>query len=198
MSLLLDFLFPQTDLSNLNLLPTQPIKHFSHHSLDGVISVFKYQGSVKNNIIDLKFNFVYELAPRLASVISNRLFTDFPNILRYWQENNFTLVPIPLHPLRQNWRGFNQSELICQYLSISLNLDYQSNILIRHKNTRPQTKITNKLHRQSNLATSFKLLDSNYQRIILVDDVCTTGATLISAASVFPKKSNLWGLTIAG
>jgi len=198
MSLILDLLFPPTDLACLNLLPTQPVKYLPHRSLDGVISIFKYQGPVKKTLIDLKFNFVSELASRLAIIAANRVLLDFPNILHYWQENNFVLVPVPLHPSRQNWRGFNQSELICRHLSSSLNLDYQPNILIRSKNTRPQTKIKDKLLRQSNLVASFKLLHHQFSHVILVDDVYTTGATLTSAASVFPEKSNLWGLTIAG
>ena len=195
MSLILDLLFPKTNLSPLKLLATQPVKYSPNNRLDGVVSLFKYHGSIKEILTDIKFNFVSEPCSRLADIIFDRLQINFPNIVHYWQENNFILAPIPLHPRRQNWRGFNQSELLCQYLSPLLKLNYQ-NLLIRQKNTLAQSLLP-KSSRHKNTSSAFILQQPVSGNFILVDDVYTTGATLNSAASVFSKESILWGLTLA-
>ena len=93
------------------------------------------------------------------------------------------LVPVPLHPKREKWRGFNQSfELI-------KNLDWQIVPAIkRTRNTKPQAELA-RYERLENLNGAFtvhpsalpKLLN---KKIILVDDVCTTGTTLSECARV--------------
>lgn len=198
MSLILDFLFPRPDLKILDSLPTNPVKYLPNSKLEGVVSVFKYDGPLKMIISDLKFEFVSSLADQLTSTVTARLYQDFPNIVKYWQDNHFIIVPIPLHRRRQNWRGFNQSQLISQRLSILLNLPIIPDIISRKTYTNPQAKIKDKSQRKANIDSSFILLNGNYSKIILVDDVCTTGSTLESAASVFSDDANIWGLTIAG
>lgn len=165
--------------------------------------MFRYHGPIKNIIADLKFSYVTDLVPTLANLLTYGLVNKYAHILNYWQQNNYALIPIPLHDHRYNWRGFNQSELICQKLATELNLKISSNLLIRTQNTIPQTSIRDRRLRRYNTQMSFafnqSLLNSvKFSNFILVDDVYTTGSTIRSAISVLPSNSHVWVLTLAG
>jgi ComF family protein len=209
MSIILDTIFPRCcyrcHSSGWYLCPEcqeflkcRPIKHSPTSRLDGTLSLFRYHSYLKAIIKDLKFGFVTDLIPEIISFTIPKIENNYPKLLRYWQENKFSLVPIPLHPFRHSWRGFNQSAEIGQKLSLKLNLSYHPEILTRVKNTLPQTKIRDKLVRRSNTSSSFRLCCDKYKNIILFDDVYTTGSTLSSAASVFPGDTAIWGFTLAG
>ena len=162
------------------------------------LSLFRYHGAIKKLITALKFDFVTDVIPEITDFMSQSIISKYPNLLDYWQSKSYVLTPIPLHPSRYNWRGFNQSELICHELSKNLKLNYDPKIISRTKNTQAQTSFKDKLLRKNNIADSFSMIDDKYQNIILFDDVYTTGSTITSAKSVFPKKSQIWTLTIAG
>ena len=203
MSILLDILFPRYCFGchhhGYYLCPICRSKIILKSIKPGDrLSLFRYNGPIKTIITELKFNFVSDVASEMAEFIAISIVTKYPNLLSYWQEKNFVLTPIPLHPRRQNWRGYNQSELVCHHLSQQLKLGYDSHVLVRAKYIVPQTKIHDKLLRRQNTISSFKLINNKYQNIILFDDVYTTGSTIRSAKSVFPKNTQIWTLTIAG
>ena len=215
MSLLLDLIFPRTCyschhpgrylcLNCQSKLIVRSIKYHKSGNIEGHLPLFHYHQPLKPMIQDLKFKFVSDLIPEISLLISRTLKTNFPHLLEYWQKEKFILVPIPLHPHRQNWRGFNQSELIVHELSPLINLNYQ-HLLIRHIDTPPQTSIKDKSARHTNISSAFHLDNQSFsqshwenQNIILFDDVYTTGSTIRSAATIFPKSSKIWALTIAG
>lgn len=96
---------------------------------------------------------------------------------------NFVLCPIPLHPLKQLQRGFNQSMLLANALSQHLNIPCSS-LLKRQFYTLTQTFLT-KEYRIKNMFNVFAVTDKNLVEnkvILLVDDICTTGSTLREAA----------------
>lgn len=113
------------------------------------------------------------------------------------------LVPIPMFRLRENQRGFNQSDLIGSKIARALGLNYGSDYFIKQKTTLSQTGLK-KTKRLKNIRGSFKI-NSKHQNqpktktLIIFDDVFTTGATLREAAKVAKRAGwkRVWGITIA-
>lgn len=170
---------------------------------NGSISLFPYNSAIKDAIHDLKYNFVTDIVGEIAQIMYQNLNSNFPNLLQYWQKENFILVPVSLSDFRNNWRGFNQSVLICQAFSQVSGLDYNPDILIRTRNNPPQVSMNKKIDRLNNSVDLFRLSSDLIipQNIIVFDDVCTTMSTLKSAARPIVdsgKISEIWALSLAG
>lgn len=137
-------------------------------------------GTTRELIHRLKYNRERRLAELLGQWLAEgfrdeRLMDFHPNLL----------VPVPLHALRRREREFNQSELIARSASKRLGIPCRE-ILVRQRHTDTQTQFDRR-HRMENLRDAFKLRKNvrvNEQRIVLVDDVLTTGATLDECARV--------------
>jgi len=91
------------------------------------------------------------------------------------------LVPVPLHPARQRERGYNQSECLARAVGAVLDIPVVCQLLRRVRNTPSQTDLGRE-QRQHNVLRAFvaDAAPPADQRILLVDDVCTTGSTLES------------------
>lgn len=162
------------------------------YGLDGLASGFYHQGPIKKAIHLLK----YRLITNLQESLSEKLMVSLKN-----QEVSFkglTVVPVPLFPLRERKRGFNQAKVIAEPLASNLDLELNTKLLARVKNTATQVKLTEK-ERQENLKNAFEAVGIVPKKIVLVDDVFTTGATLFNAAAVLKKAGadEVWGLTLA-
>jgi ComF family protein len=98
--------------------------------------------------------------------------------------DSICLVPVPLYKKRQKQRGFNQSELLAWQLSRLINIKTETKLLRRIRNTGSQQEL-NKTERKKNVAGAFqavsKMAFAN-RHVILIDDVCTSGSTLIECA----------------
>lgn len=100
-----------------------------------------------------------------------------------WKTAVDVVIPIPLHPQRKKARGYNQSALLAKRFGKQLSLHVREESLCRVKNTPPQVNL-NAIDRQNNMYQAFIVKDDmiDGQNILLIDDVCTTGATMASAA----------------
>lgn len=174
------------------------------NSLDGLWSLGVYGGALRSAITQLKYKWVRVLAEELIDLVVQYWAFYQPFILdkiKRSQGKGWVVVPVPLHALRQRWRGFNQSALIGQSLSKRLGLDY-SDVLKRTRFTKPQVGLKGKL-RQENIkgafaiTSDFKPQTMNY--VLLIDDVWTTGSTLRECAKVLKKAGakQVWALTLA-
>lgn len=106
--------------------------------------------------------------------------------IRAWEAD--ALIPIPLHPGRRRRRGFNQAELVARGLGKRLEIPVCSRLLVRVKRTRPQKELSDR-ERRSNLKNAFQVVknDVRLKKVILVDDIYTTGSTMDAAAEVLFK-----------
>jgi len=178
------------------------IKFDKSKPLTGLIVASYYNNPLlKQAVLKYKYNFIKDLAKPLSYLIIKKL-SDHP--LRKSIFKTCLLVSVPLHKKRLRWRGFNQSELLAQEISQEFNLPLANNFLVRRKNTCPQTGITCASDRKANIKEAFQP-NSNFKNnfknknIILVDDVCTTGATLEECAKTLKplEPKSIWGLVIA-
>jgi ComF family protein len=108
------------------------------------------------------------------------------------------LLPIPLAEGRAYVRGYNQAELIAQAISRRTDIPVEKNILYRIKTRRPQSKVKRE-NREANVAGLFAadgemLSHKKPERVVLVDDIVTTGATCRETTRVL----ELAGVTVVG
>ena len=98
------------------------------------------------------------------------------------------MVPVPIYKSRQRKRGFNQAEVLARELSILSDIPYL-NALARIKNTKSQTKLPKKQRDETRKKPFTCTMQSEIKKkaVILIDDVCTTSATLEECAKVLKK-----------
>ncbi|MEO5804342.1 MAG: ComF family protein [Verrucomicrobiota bacterium] len=99
------------------------------------------------------------------------------------------IVPVPLHRLKKREREFNQAERLAEHLARAINVPLNRNLLERIEFTRTQTQLT-RPERMANVRSAFRMREANRlkgERIILLDDVLTTGATTSACANVLQK-----------
>jgi ComF family protein len=101
------------------------------------------------------------------------------------QSNRFSvdaLVPLPLFPVKERKRGYNQATVLCEGMAEIMNVPVLINAIVRSKHTEPQTK-KGRVERWQNMEGKFVVNNSSAivnKHVLLVDDVVTTGATLES------------------
>ena len=98
-------------------------------------------------------------------------------------------------------RGYNQSSLLARELGKRIDLPVIEDCLIRVRQAQPQVRAGNVVERRRNVVNAFECRDGKLagKKIILIDDVCTSGATLESCAAALKSKGavTVWGLTLA-
>jgi len=160
--------------------------------IDGIRSVGYLEGALQTAIHRFKYSNLRSLAEPLGRLASEHL-------ARYELPID-TMVPVPLHTSRLRQRGYNQAELLAREMARVTSLGIASGSLRRVRNTVPQVGLT-AMERRKNVSRAFECTPSALvgKRILLVDDVCTTGATL-EACSIALRAAGVqkvWGYTLA-
>lgn len=152
------------------------------NGISGLTAIYQYSDErVKNLIEEVKFKFNDSLVKDLW--ISD---VKIPEV--------DLVVPIPIHWTRQNWRGFNQAEVIARMVGLPV-----LKVLIRQKMTKQQARLDKK-ERRTNIKGAFGVKgDIRGKKILLVDDVYTTGESMREAGRVLKKAGakSVWGLVLA-
>lgn len=150
---------------------------------------------------DLIHLFKYSKRKELANPLARLLLIQLNDIILLGSEYDYILY-IPLHRTKLRERGFNQSYLIANELSLLSGIPILKDAIVRYCNSKSQTKLKIR-DRYSNVANVFsdgkgikKIIN---KRILLIDDVVTTGSTLNEASLVLKKynPSNITCLTLA-
>lgn len=137
----------------------------------------RYRGSIKTAIQNLKYRSQLPLAKPLGTILCNVLGED---IIAY---NPDCIIPVPLHKKRLRQRGYNQALEISRVISRRYELPLNIKTLQRCRWTQPQQGLSAK-ERRKNLRDAFTVTMSEpVRRVLLVDDVMTTGETMRACAS---------------
>lgn len=171
--------------------PVEEGKEFCLHCMGGMRSfeegrsVFLYQGSAKDAMMEIKYKsareycefFGFAAAAFLGSWIRSR--------------NIGILVPVPVHPQRRRQRGYNQAEELAVCIGRRLGIPVRADILLRVGNTKAQKEL-NPEERRMNLMGAFDIgkQPPPDTAILLVDDIYTTGATMDMCAWTLKTKGN--------
>jgi len=168
--------------------------------LDGLYLAVSYKNQLVKKIIH---QFKYEpLIKELSESLTDLIITHFLLLNKvddFWKDK--ILIPIPLYITKLKRRGFNQAEEIAKNLSNAFKAPLLNDCLIKIKETPAQMELSEK-ERKENLKGAFEVKEKERiknQKIILIDDVYTTGATMEEAAKILKEAGakEVWGIVIA-
>lgn len=165
----------------------------SPRDIDGIRSLFLMQGLAREAIHKFKYENLRALAWPLGGLL-----------WRYLEANPLpadALVPVPLHPRRLRQRGHNQAALLARELGQRSGLPVVEGMLTKIRHSPAQARASSAAQRRANVEGAFACRDRRLEgrRALLIDDVCTTGATLEACAATLKKAgaASAWGLTLA-
>ncbi|RPJ63192.1 MAG: ComF family protein [Dehalococcoidia bacterium] len=162
-------------------------------NIDNVYSVFVFDGTMRKAVHSLKYHNLRAIAGCLGKYMAS-----------YYVANNLNgniLVPVPLHENRVRERGYNQSILLAREISRIVEIPVDAKLIKRTRDCISQARTKNVEERRRNMENAFSPISDmiSGMEIILIDDVCTSGATLEACATVLKKAgaSRVTGFTLA-
>lgn len=169
--------------------------------IDGLKSIFFYNDLFKKMIKDIKYRFAKEVLVEILNFLPQSKIEEF----FIWRKliSSALIIAVPLHPLREKWRGFNQAEIIASYFSALLGFPFEKELVIRIKKTKPQAETKDQKERVQNIAGAFSLKkrfkNLKNKKIIIVDDIWTTGATIREITKLLKKNNaeKVYAITLA-
>jgi ComF family protein len=162
--------------------------------LNGLRAVGTYEGALRTCIHALKYNGQTRLAEPLGDLLASKY-----NASGLQAD---VIIPVPLHAERLQQRGYNQSKLLAQHCSQQIGIPIREDILLRRRATSAQVGLAAR-ERLQNVAGAFVCSPAFTgllpHRVLLIDDVCTTGATLeaCSGALFAAGIQEVWALVLA-
>ena len=140
-------------------------------------SVYVYKGVVRKSIYRFKYSNRREYA-RFFAEEAARYYTDWSE-----QIGVEAIVPVPMYDRKKRRRGYNQAEMIARELACIWGVPLEKNAVKRIRNTKPQ-KLLSDEERKNNLKKAFQAAEFivKYKKILLVDDIYTTGSTVEAVA----------------
>lgn len=148
-----------------------------------LISIFKYEGLIREKIIQYKFqdkSYIYNTFAKI--ILKNEKVC---GLLKKYD----IIIPVPIHRKRKLQRGYNQTQLIAKEIAKNIDIKLCDDVLVKSKNTIAQSKL-NKNKRKQNIKNAFKVLNLEKiqgKNILLFDDIFTTGSTVNECSKILKK-----------
>ena len=159
--------------------------------LDAVFRVFRYEGLMQRVIKAVKYRFRQQLLGECVGEYGKwQVFMRVDGV-----------VPVPLHRVRENWRGFNQAKVLAEILAENWGVEMLE-VVKRKRATRPVAEMGKK-ERKKEILGAFELTNRELvmgKRLVVVDDVVTTGGTMKEVARILKEGGARWvgGWALAG
>lgn len=157
-----------------------------NHSFDANRALFLYQGP----IVEGMYRFKYSNRRDYADIFSEYIVSKLDGFLKEINGDGKldAIIPIPMNEKSVKERGYNQAEALGEYLSEKIGVPCLENVILRDKSTK-KMKTLDPVERRINLIHAFKYGKTSVKlrKILLVDDIYTTGATMDSVSSVLKK-----------
>ena len=167
---------------------------YKKHFFDKGYSVWLHRPPVSNSI----YQFKYHNQRAFARIYTEKIIAYYGEWIRKLQVD--CIVPVPLH-FRRRWkRGYNQAEILAKEIGRNLQIEVNTQLVRRVRYTDPQKKLDSHT-RKSNLKNAFCICGDmkKIHRVLLVDDIYTTGNTIDEIARILKEKGaeNVYFLTIS-
>ncbi|MES1222391.1 MAG: ComF family protein [Bacteroidota bacterium] len=147
---------------------------------------FKKESLIQQLIHQFKYKGKKELGLQLGRMLGKYL-------AQSGRFNADALVPLPLFPIKERKRGYNQATVLCEGMAEMMGIPVLKNVIVRPQHTDTQTK-KGRVERWRNMEGKFVLQDIhsiNNKHLLLVDDVITTGATIEACGAELLKGENV-------
>jgi len=204
------FSYLSFDVKTLCLVCNKPsFNSFTHpgcrskYAIDGCFSALPYNKTAKKLISSFKYKpYLTDLKKVLTDLFYEGV-VQKEELVKDLQKEQWVIVPVPLFESKLRKRGYNQSEILAKELGKRLNIPVK-NLLKRTRDTKTQVGLKVE-DRKKNIKNAFSIqsqisnLKSQMPNILLVDDVVTTGSTLLECANVLKRvgAKKVIGLTFA-
>lgn len=159
---------------NIKKIKKCVINEYNNRNFSKHLYNFRYEGIIRNKIIEYKFEdkgYLYKMFAKI--ILSDKKTCNF--IKKY-----DVIIPVPISKKRKKKRGYNQSELVANELAQKLNQDIWTDIIIKKKDNKPQSEL-NKLERIKNVEDIYEInkpIEVKNKKVLLLDDIYTTGSTV--------------------
>lgn len=169
---------------------------FNSQALDGLTIGFIYTGLIRKMLSKYKFSHAFDLSDTLFEA-----WVSLSDLEVMVVNGPYLVISVPLSGERFRARGYNQAELLAKKVATYFGWEYKK-VLIRNRDTKKQSDLPRNA-RAINIRGAFALEDRTLiqgRKVLLVDDVWTTGATMRECTKVLKKSGAhfVWGMALAG
>lgn len=151
------------------------------HQFEQGRGLFTYQSMARS-----MYRFKYAGRREYARFYGEQIVKNLGKVIWGWKPD--ALVPVPVHAARKWERGYNQAEILAKEIGKKMGIPVKPCLLKRVKKTLPQ-KLLDDRGRQNNLKRAFKINENDVKlkKVVLIDDIYTTGSTIDACAFVLKK-----------
>ena len=173
----------ELELANYELNCIKDYRNDKSKHFDFLFCALKYENMVRQKIMGYKFgekSYLYKTFAKI--IIKNKKIYGFIKLYDI-------IIPVPMYKTKESVRGYNQSKLLAEELAVNTGIDIEKKVLNKTKDTKVQSTLS-KSQRSINVKNAFEIKDKekvNVKKIILVDDIYTTGSTVNECSRILKK-----------